>query len=114
MTEITQADLDEKLTAIYCVGYDDGAEKELAAIVAWLRANDEQFAGCNPANVGAYLADAIEAGEHLNGSILSPKPDPLVDAMNDSLDRLGAFEKDEADRLRAALAKRGGRIVFDD
>lgn len=38
------------------------------------------------------------------------KPDPLVDAMNDSLDRLGAFEKDEADRLRAALAKRGLEI----
>jgi hypothetical protein len=111
MTEITQADLDEKLTAIYCVGYDDGAEKELAAIVAWLRANDEQFAGCNPANVGAYLADAIEAGEHLNGSILSPKPDPLVEAMEE----LGWYNAPtDADALRAALAKRGGRIVFDD
>ena len=40
------------------------------------------------------------------------KPDPLVEVIAE----LGMFPagKDNADQLRAALAKRGGRIVFDD
>lgn len=41
------------------------------------------------------------------------KPDPLVDAMNESLDRLGAFDAEEADNLRAAIEARGGRIVWE-
>lgn len=39
------------------------------------------------------------------------KPDPLVDAMAEC--GVDPFES-WADQLRAALAKRGGRIVFDD
>lgn len=40
------------------------------------------------------------------------KPDPLVEVIAE----LGMFPagKDNADQLRAALAKRKGRIVFDD
>lgn len=39
------------------------------------------------------------------------KPDPLVEAMNESLDRLGAFDAEEANNLRAALAKRGLQVT---
>jgi len=50
-------------------------------------------------------------GEPLNRFIIRPKPDPLVEAM----DELGWYNAPtDADDLLAALAKRGGRIVFDD
>ena len=50
-------------------------------------------------------------GEPLNRFIIRPKLDPLVKAFAD----LGWYNAPtDADDLRAALAKRGGRIVFDD
>ena len=43
------------------------------------------------------------------------KPDPLVEAVKDILDDDSLHNADEfSEAIRAALAKRGGRIVFDD
>lgn len=66
MTEITQADYDateelwnevdlctcDRCHVFTAETFARHRMQERAAIVAWLRANDEQFAGCNPANVG--------------------------------------------------------------
>ena len=50
------------------------------------------------------------------GSFILPKPvDPLVEAVKDcGYATLDAIEKEFADDLRAALAKRGGSIVFKE
>jgi len=62
------------------------------------------------------VSDALEKrGFYIDdrdlGRFIIAKPDPLVDAMEE----LGWYNAPtDADDLRAALAKRGGRIVFDD
>ena len=47
------------------------------------------------------------------GSFILPKPvDPLVEAIREA--SVSDADDGDADRLRAALAKRGGRIVFKE
>ena len=68
-----------------------------------------------------------EVSDAIDSSILTPeteahlarfiiaKPDPLVEALEDMKDgRAGPTTESYAACLRAALAKRNGRIVFDD
>jgi hypothetical protein len=64
------------------------------------------------------LAGAVfrkAAHDRLDRFIIS-KPDPLVEAIQDAdeAQKGWAAAKDYAVQLRAAIAKRGGRIVFDD
>ena len=44
--------------------------------------------------------------------IAKPKPDPLIEAIQDMA--LTDANQSDADRLREALAKRGGRIVWEN
>jgi glycine/D-amino acid oxidase-like deaminating enzyme len=47
------------------------------------------------------------------GRFILPKPDPLVEALSE-IDHAAMRPDECAKELRAALAKRGGRIVFDE
>jgi len=52
----------------------------------------------------------------LRTKLLPAKPavDPLVAVLNESLDRLGPFDAEEAANLRAAIERAGGTIEFPD
>ena len=58
----------------------------------------------------------LEVAETRLQRFIITKPDPLVDVINDAdeAQKGWASAKDYAQHLRAALAKRGGRILFDD
>lgn len=64
--------------------------------------NDRSTCICRPSSVRAILSE-------LDG----PKSDPLVEALNQSLDRQSPFGADEAESLRSEVIRLGGRIVFD-
>ena len=58
--------------------------------------------------------EAGVAAQELERFIIA-KPDPLVEAVKDILDDDSLHNAEEfSEAIRASLAKRGGRIVFDD
>ena len=65
------------------------------------------------------VSDALERrGFYIDdrdlGRFIITKPDPLVEAIAECDDGSWETKAEYAGKLRAALAKRGGRIVFDD
>ena len=57
----------------------------------------------------------LEVAETRLRRFIIAKPDPLVEAVKDILDDDSLDNAEElSEAIRAALAKRGGRIVFDD
>ena len=65
MTNDDKADLDDELTVVYLLGCKDGADKERAAIVAWLRRDIGPWLRDEREEYAVEFAAAIEAGEHL-------------------------------------------------
>lgn len=62
MTEITQADLDDELTAVYLRGCKDGARRERAAIEVFYKSGGTYGDGWR--DVVEFMDD-IRSGEHL-------------------------------------------------
>jgi predicted RNase H-like nuclease (RuvC/YqgF family) len=104
--ETHRANCEEQLQAAFerearAIEELDAAKAEIAELVAGVR---------------EALQDCISF-QSLEGALITlltkypePKPDPLVEALNASLDRLGAFDLEEANNLRAELSKRGLEI----